>query len=133
MYWVFLVKTLAMNNEQNFKCSQCGTTKPIDKNGGTGYATDSENGNKTCYVCMGLNDAKRLKELQPGAKMMLYWDGKAITNWPGTLTVPVKSPNIWVTGYKRKTTHIVFTFEGKKYKAFQMGHNAQVAHVRLCK
>lgn len=116
--------------EQNiFTCIDCGETKPINKEGGTGYATDKD-GNKICYNCCGKRDTFELLQLKPKAKMCLYWNGKEVINWPGTLRIPVKSHDVWVTGYKRKTTHVQFQLGGKKFKGLLYGDNTQILHVR---
>lgn len=114
-----------------FICHQCKQQKPIQNTGGTGYATDNDE-NKICYDCCGINDAENLKFLKIGETATLYWDGGNIINWPGTLKIPVKSPGIWVTGFKRKTTHIEFIYAGQYYKALNTDNN-QIARIRRVK
>lgn len=83
-----------------------------------------------CYDCCAENDAKQLKELSGKEKMLLYWDGRNITNWPGSLKI--------TPSHKTKGKHniagvredIYFNFEGNQYHATQYGNMSQIAHIR---
>lgn len=124
-----------------FVCIRCGKTKPVNHDGGTGYATrvpgfDEED--RICYDCCGELDGNELRKMQPGEKTALYWDGKVITNWPGTLKItPTRSyktvhhtPRSYWREYK---THIWFMFGGSWFYGYQIGQNTQIAHIRRIK
>lgn len=118
--------------KHEFTCSKCGQHKIHESDISTGYATD-KNDNKICFACCGLNDAKELDELQPKKKIIQYWDGKEITNWPGTLKIKPY--------YTKKGRHnmagtredIYFKFHGRTFHAVQYGSNSQIAHIKLTK
>ena len=121
-----------MLHTTTFTCSQCGKTKTHESEISTGYGTDKD-GNKVCFDCCGLNDAKELDGLQKGQKAIQYWNGEAITNWPGTLVIKPY--------YKTKGRHniagtredIYFRFNGNNFHATQYGNNSQIAHIRKIK
>lgn len=110
-----------------FTCSVCHKHIIHESDFSTGYGADKD-GNKVCFECCGKQDAERLTNLEIGQKMLLYWNGKAITNWPGTLNI--KPTYVWVNTKTRPVTQIEFSFSGHKYKALQYGDNTQIAHVR---
>lgn len=117
--------------KHEFICYQCGLNKIHESDFTTGYATDKE-GNKVCFDCCGLNDAKELTELKPKEKFWLYLDTKKkqITNWPGTLVIPInyiREGNHNMAGKRYDTW---FKFNGNSYHATQYGDNTQVAHIR---
>jgi len=115
-----------------FICSRCSEEKPRLHNGGTGYAEDKD-GNKTCYECCAEIDREELRNMKPGDKTTHYWNGKEITNWPGTLII---FPHYFTKsrhnfgGWK---THIWFKFEGNDFYAYQIGDSNQSAHIRRIK
>lgn len=115
-----------------FTCHVCGQHKTHESDFSTGYGSD-ENDNKICFDCCGKQDAERLKNLQGKEKMLLYWDGKNIINWPSTLKI---SPYYVAKGRHNiagKREDIYFNFEGNKYHATQYGDMSQIAHVRKTK
>lgn len=113
-----------------FTCPVCHKSIVHIGESSTGYALDA-NDSKVCFECCGKQDAERLTNLSVGQKMILYYDGKNIVNWPGTLTI--KPSIVWVTGYARRTTQIEFNFGGNQYKALQYGGNTQIIHIRKLK
>jgi hypothetical protein len=122
---------------ETFTCSDCGAIKPINKEGGTGYAivrdtpADPNTERKICYVCCGERDKKEMIE---EGKAILYWDGKKVSNWPGTLTfAPTRSSkghhnigrtreDVWFTGPDNKSWHGV-----------QIGENTQILRCKRLK
>lgn len=66
---------------ETFYCSACHSTKPVAITGGTGYATKS-NGEKVCYKCCAIEDIRYMND---NGRTTLYYDGRKITNWPGSL------------------------------------------------
>jgi hypothetical protein len=117
---------------ETFVCSCCQQEKPVNKEGGTGYATDAH-GNKTCYECCGKQDEKELASMQPGEKTVMYWDGKQITNWPGTLKISPYRTTSAPHNIGGRKTNIWFTFAGNHFYAYQIGNNSQIAHIRRIK
>lgn len=117
--------------KHEFTCSQCGEHKIHEDSLTTGYATDNK-GDKICFACCGLNDAKQLEELKPKEKMCLYLDTKqkTLSNWPGTFKIDlgyIKEGGHNIAG-KRYDTWI--WYKGARYHAVQYGDNTQIAHIR---
>jgi len=82
-----------------FICSQCGQIKNHPKDSiSTGYGRDKDN-NKVCFSCCGINDAKKLENSKIGQRHTLYFTGKALVNWPSSLSIPI--------GYVRKGRHYI--------------------------
>jgi len=69
-----------------FICDQCKKEIVHESEFSTGYGIDKNN-NKVCFACCGENDKNSLLDLKPKEKFYLYFDGKIITNWPGTLKI----------------------------------------------
>lgn len=115
-----------------FTCFQCGETKTNTEQHVTGYGLDKA-GNKICFACCGLNDARELENLKPKEKFWLYWDGKEVINWPGTLRI---TPNYVVKGrhnIARTRETVYFMFKGHNYTGVQYGSNTQVLHIKRTK
>lgn len=113
-----------------FTCSECGQTKVHNNGCSTGYGSDPETNAKTCFDCCGLNDAKALKDLKPKEKFCLYWDGKEVINWPGTLRI---KPLHVVKGrhnIARTRETVYFKFEGANFTGIQYGNNSQIIHIK---
>jgi hypothetical protein len=106
-------------NEDTFTCSDCGATKPVNHTGGTGYGIYREDGaeKKVCYDCCGKRDKADMIET---GKAVLYWNGKEVTNWSGTLRFfpnlftkkkvaafrsLIEREDVWFTGPDRKQWH----------------------------
>ena len=122
--------------KHEFTCSKCGQTKIHDSDFTTGYGVNDK-GEKTCYACCGLEDAKYLAD---NGKLQGYYvkgeDQKwYFTNWPGTLKLPV---------YYHKTswhnfagedgrTDFWLKYNGNEYHGVQIGHNSQIATIKKIK
>jgi len=115
-----------------FICSKCGKEKPVPNNGGTGYASDEE-GNKTCYDCCAIIDGEELANMPIGGKTIQYWNGKHITNWPGTLKIEPSYLRIGKHNIAGTRTSIWFEYAGNKFYACQMGGFNQIARIRRIK
>jgi hypothetical protein len=114
-----------------FICSQCGQTITHNDNFTTGYATDKNN-NKVCFICCGQNDKEALFNLKPKERYILYFDGKKITNWPGTLEIiPIQitkgKHNICKT-----RTDVYFKYNGLLFHGLNLGDN-QILRINLIK
>lgn len=128
--------------DHTFICARCGKTKVTDAIGaGLGYATRVPGfayDAKVCYDCCGELDAESLKSMKVGDKTALYWDGKNIINWPGTLKItPIRfyeTDHYTPQAFSRiKKTHIWFIFGGNFFYAYQIGGLSQIAHIRRIK
>lgn len=85
-------------SEHRFTCANCGEEK-VHVNpggcGGTGYGIDND-GNKVCYACCGERDRN---DMIATGRAVLYltaatgatgaWRNYVVSNWPGTLNIPV--------------------------------------------
>lgn len=80
-----------------FTCKICRLEKPVQTNGGTGYAVDNQ-GQKVCYACCAYVDRQ---EMVKEGRIVLYLTCEpayfvkhplgrktrgTVSNWPGTLT-----------------------------------------------
>lgn len=70
----------------------CGHPPSPHSEGGTGYGTQPD-GTKHCYMCCALID---LRDMHKDGCATLYLKGSAedgfrLTNWPGSLTFPVRN------------------------------------------
>ena len=115
------------------RCDQCN--EEIVREEGSvspGYGRDKL-GNKICFKCCGENDSKELANALIGEKFYLYFTGKAITNWPGTLTIN--------TFYKKESRHnwgltrtdVWFKHQGNNFHGYVISHNTQVLHIKRIK
>ena len=115
-----------------FTCHQCGQHKIHEDNISTGYGSDKE-GNKICFQCCGVNDAKELTDLPIGGKTIQYWDGKNIINWPSSLVIKPYYVTNGKHNIARTRTDINFRFNGFNFHAVQYGDMSQIAHIKKIK
>ena len=124
-----------MNTE--FQCADCGETKPVKHDGGTGYAIVREDGSEKhiCYQCCGKRDAKAMVE---DGKACLYLskrdDGAwAVSNWPGTLVFKTHYTRETRRGFSGKGRDAWFTGpDGKAWYGINMG-DSQICRCRRLK
>lgn len=116
-----------MNHE--FTCSKCHGHKIHESDISTGYATDKD-GNKVCFECCGKEDLKTLKELQPKEKTLLYWDGKEVTNWPGSLRIKPNSTRKGRHNIAGSREDVWFYIDNQCYHGIQYGNNSQILHIK---
>lgn len=118
-----------------FQCGDCHQIKPVQTDGGTGYATGPTDKPHAliCYACCATRDCAEMRER--GIATLYFTianDGrKEITNWPGTLRFQVT--------YAAKFRHPFskcgawrgeFTGpDGKLWRFRNIGDN-QIAHCR---
>lgn len=120
--------------KETFYCCQCKQHKPKQKSGGTGYAI-KRNGHKVCYDCCGENDKKHLLNMKLGDKWYLYLskdeEGRhKLTNWPGTLTIPIAHVRTGNHNIARNRYDLWFTYGGGKFHGVQYGDMTQICHIR---
>lgn len=118
--------------QPEFTCHRCGKTKPTQKEGGTGYAKDHAE-NLICYDCCGEIDMQKLKDLKPKQKICLYWNGKEITNWPGTLKIKPNNVSKGRHNIAGSREDVWFYLDNQCYHGIQYGHNTQILHIKKCK
>lgn len=126
------------------KCFDCGKVVGLRKlhdatySLGTGYGVDKR-GKAVCYDCCAIRDGKELEALPYGGKTCLYLNEKLhdtvkhITNWSGTLAIPVR--------YTRQGKHnmagvrrdVWFSYKGDEYQGTQYGNFSDIVHIRKLK
>jgi len=117
-----------------FRCSQCRALKPLQRDLGTGYARDTSD-NFLCYECAGENEARDLRETGKGYLYLTRDKSGAhtVSNWPGTLTIPVRYLRKGAHNIARTRYDVWFTFEGAEWHGVQYGEWTQICHVRRLK
>ena len=102
----------------------CGHTVSVeDTDCTTGYGIDADN-KKICFACCAINDAKSMRET---GKATLYYHGGQVTNWPGTLKLPVLAVKYSRNNWGSKRTDFWFDFEGVRWHGVQVGENSELA------
>ena len=113
-----------------FTCAQCAQTKVHNSGCSTGYGRDPKTDAKICFACCGVNDGKELDNLKPKEKFCLYWDGKEVTNWPGSLRIKPSHTRTGRHNIARTQTTVYFHYNGKPFTGKQYGNNSQILHIR---
>jgi hypothetical protein len=105
---------------ERFFCDSCKQelTKPTD-GAGTGYGINGD-GKKVCYSCCAEEDKQALRSLKPGQRMSMYFTGKEVTNWPGSLCIHAGSYKI-KHNFARTARMVYFTFEGREFYGRNIG------------
>lgn len=119
---------------ETFICAKCGLEKEVQKNGGTGYATNSSD-EKICYSCCAIEDTAYMIN---NDRIVLYLSKSSrgfwqITNCPGTLIISnpqVKIGKHNIAGYRYG---VWFTYAGKNWHGVQYGENTEILHCRKVK
>jgi len=139
------MKTLQQHTTE-FTCSRCGEHKTHTSPISTGYGVNDK-GEKICFACCGDLDREQMQET---GKAVLYLSheqkGKAfmqctwiypqkgyVSNWPGTLSIPVRAIKIGSHNVAGRRFDFWFTFEGEEWHGVQYGNNTQIAHCRRLK
>ena len=127
-------------SKHKFDCADCGEHKVhVNPNdcGGVGYATVREDGieKKVCYACCGKRDIADMRERGRTVLYLTEREGKpVVTNWPGTLSFPVR--------YSRKGRHNIagtrqdvwFTdCDGREWWGVSYGDYTQLCHCKRLK
>jgi hypothetical protein len=114
-----------------FRCHQCGGIFGRGDSLGTGYAVDRED-NLTCYACCAVNDARELREAAPGTRIVHYYNGAEVINWPGTLRIKPYAVKHSRNNWNAPRVDVWFRFEGKHFHGVQLGDN-EILRVRVLK
>lgn len=138
-----------------FTCCRCGQSKPVQTNGGTGYASTPDG--KMCYVCCGEADAEYMREhgkitlyltCEPASRMTdngkpytpaTIGNGRGrncegtVTNWPGTLKFRCHT-RVGRHNIARYRYDVWFTGpDGEPWHGVTYGDNTQICHCRRIK
>lgn len=130
-------------SSHEFVCADCGEKKVhVNPNGcgGTGYGT-GPNGEKVCYACCGKRDSAEMTER---GRAVLYLtvagpnaaapNWPVVTNWPGTLKIPVKHRRIGRHNIAGVREDVWFTGpDGREWHGVCYGRNTQLCHCRRLK
>jgi hypothetical protein len=116
----------ATNEFKSFRCIDCDQDKPIQTDGGTGYAT-LPNGDRVCYGCIANRDRVTMIKLGHGNHLPLYLSRKSIHkrndgtwkvgNWPDTLSFPIQ-----------RITEGRHNIAGKRYDVWFYGPDGHIWH-----
>lgn len=118
--------------KESFTCAVCGETKQEPEDScTTGYGVN-EKGEKICFACCGKLDTE---EMENGRAPVLYLskgkDGTwTVTNWPGTLRIPVSPPKKGRHNIAGSRYDVWFPFAGRHWHGVQYGEWTQVVHVK---
>ena len=114
-----------------FTCCDCGETKPVSHEGGTGYATD-RNGSTICYACCAIRDSA---DMERNGKATLYLatndtGHKVITNWPGTMSYAAQEVRRFNHPFAREAWLGVFRDSAGAVWRFKNIGDSQLAHCK---
>jgi len=117
-----------------FTCFDCGKEKEESTKGGTGYAS-LPGGNKVCYECCAERDRIYMRDNGQTALYLVKNDKGQyeVTNWPGSLRIPINSIRKGRHNIARVQYHVRFTFEGAAWYGVQTGDNTQIIRCRQYK
>ena len=113
---------------KKFTCHTCKEDK-ISEGISTGYGVDME-GNKICFSCCGVQDAKALQDMHIGDKTTMYLSGLTLSNWPGTFKINLNRIQKGRHNIARTRTDFWFSYKGNKYHGTQYGENTEIAHIK---
>ncbi len=127
-------------SEHRFTCADCGEEKvhvnPHDC-GGTGYATVREGGidKKVCDECCAKRDTA---DMTASGRAVLYLTVEGpvstVSNWPGTLSLPVRSRHIGSHNIAGRREDVWFIGpDGQEWHGVCYGCNTQLCHCRRLK
>jgi hypothetical protein len=116
----------------SFICDQCHSTIVNTDSHTTGYGINKEN-QKICFACCGANDKRDLINLPFGKKMQLYFDGKKITNWSGSLQIYPNNIKYGKHNFCKSRTDVYFKVNGNNFHGVQMGDYNQILHINSYK
>lgn len=117
-----------------FVCADCGEEKVHTDSLTTGYGIDRE-GRKVCYACCAKRD---IADMTARGRAVLYLtvreEKPVVTNWPGTLRIPVKSRRIGSHNLAGRREDVWFVGpDGCEWHGVCYGHNTQLCHCRRLK
>lgn len=130
-------------SKHEFTCADCGEHKVHDNPhgyGGTGYGTDgtvNKDGTKkkVCYDCCGKRDVADMKATGRAVLYLTEREGKpVVTNWPGTLILPVRHNRIGRHNIAGSREDVWFTGpDGREWWGVRYGDYTQLCHCKRLK
>jgi hypothetical protein len=110
-----------------FICAQCHKEITHEDNFTTGYGINKNN-QKICYPCCAINDKNDLLSLTGKQKLLLYFNGKEVINWPGSLKITPTRITKGKHNFCRVRTDVYFKLENKWFHGLNLG-NMDILHV----
>lgn len=110
-------------------CAGCNAPLPIPHPAGaSGYGTDAK-GRKFCYACCAKRDSEQA--ITTGkwvGYLTMKADGWTVSNWPGSLVLPVRAHKESRHNIAGKRYDVWFAGpDGKAWHGVQIGDNTQIA------
>lgn len=122
-----------------FVCSVCSQTIEHNALITTGYAITKDN-KKVCYKCCAEREARELEKTGKGIlylsvieKKSVRDTGMQLSNWPGTLTLPVLNVVRGRHNIAGSRTDVWFKFAGQPWHGIQYGEFTQICHCKRIK
>jgi hypothetical protein len=115
----------------SFVCSRCHEEKEVQTTLGIRYGFD-DSGKKICYACCGEVDKEWMRE---NGRITLYLTiaekkrFKTVSNWPGTLLIPVESSSEGNHNIAGRRMDVWFLFEGTVWWGVNIG-DSQLLHCK---
>jgi len=107
-----------------FACVDCRQLLPVTPGSTTGYGHDTD-GHFVCFACCGARDETALRA-GDFKGVVLYYNGKEVTNWPGTLRMPVLHVREGRHNMARVQRRIYFAGPNRRLAATLYGDNTQL-------
>jgi len=120
-----------MARTKMFFCDQCQRIKVHSGQLTTGYGV--MDGKKHCFDCCAVNDRETMTKDGNSKRLPLYLVGREVTNWPGTLRLPVLSSSSGRHNWAGSRTDVWFRFNGHTWHGVQYGAFTDVVHCRQTK
>jgi len=114
-----------MTAQESIICD-CGHTESEHSEFTRGYGIDKD-GKTMCYTCCAESDKRAMRKT---GKYPLYFTGKEVTNWPGSLRLAVVSTRESRHNWGLKRIDFWFNFEGQPWHGYTIGENTQIAHCK---
>lgn len=130
---------LNLRKQNRFRCVDCSEIKPVNGQGGTGYAITKSG--YVCYACCAVRDRERM---ETESRMTLYltnrksdakrWPEYQVGNWAGTLAIPVSEFRHGRHNMAGSRVDVWFRdHTGREWHGVQYGDNTQIVHCRKLK
>lgn len=112
-----------MKRPGEFYCSDCKRWLPCEPKTSctTGYGV-KPSGRKSCFACCAIADAKAMRETGR-ACLYLHRVTNRVTNWPGTLDLPVTRTRRGRHNIAGERLDVWFAFEGQSWHGVNIGDN----------
>lgn len=120
--------------EHKFKCELCRLVKTHVSDFSTGYGINNQ-GRKICYDCCAVVDRKSMDKTGRITLYLVKKDGKnIISNWPGTLEIPVSRLKTGRHNLARTRTDVWFLdHQNREWHGVHIGDWSQLCHCKRLK